>query len=121
MPQSPHDQSADAVHEGRPVEAQYTKQGRGGRRISIVLILGLILTALGFAVAFLLWSGPFKAADARLEDGRVPVEYESRRDVPTADAPTTSTGGPVKTQTGEAPNVNAPTVRSTQSGSAPGE
>lgn len=121
MSRSPHDESADAVHEGRPVEAQYAKQGRGGRRVSIVLVLGLVLTALGFAIALLLWSGPFRAADARLEDGRVPVDHESRRDVPTADAPTTSTGAPVATPTGEAANVNAPTVRSARSGPAPGQ
>ena len=27
--QSPHDKAADAVHEGRPVEAQYVRGGRG--------------------------------------------------------------------------------------------
>lgn len=45
---SPHDKSADAVHEGRPVEAQYV---RGGRRGSRILVLLLISTA---AVAILL-------------------------------------------------------------------
>lgn len=45
---SPHDKAADAVHEGRPVEAQYV---RGGRRGTRILTLLLISTA---AVAVLL-------------------------------------------------------------------
>lgn len=37
--QSPHDKAADAVHEGRPVEAQYVRGGRGGVRILTLLII----------------------------------------------------------------------------------
>ena len=37
--QDPHSKAADAVHEGRPVEAQYTRQGRPGVRILWLLIV----------------------------------------------------------------------------------
>jgi hypothetical protein len=53
----PHSEAADAVHEGRPVEAQYTKQGQGGRRISIEMGIAIALTVVGFAVVFLFFSG----------------------------------------------------------------
>ena len=35
--QDPHSHSADPVHAGQAVEAQYVRQGRGGRRILILL------------------------------------------------------------------------------------
>jgi len=38
---SPHDRAADAVHEGRPVEAQYVRGGRGGVRILTLLIVSV--------------------------------------------------------------------------------
>lgn len=39
--QDPHSRSADVVHDHRPVEAQYVRQGRRGRRILIVLIVSV--------------------------------------------------------------------------------
>lgn len=44
--QDPHSRSADAVHEHRPVEAQYVRQGRSGRRLLIVLIVSVATAAL---------------------------------------------------------------------------
>lgn len=40
---SPHDKAADAVHEGRPVEAQYVRGGGKGRRILTILVVSLTL------------------------------------------------------------------------------
>lgn len=37
--QDPHSHSADAVETHHPVEAQYVRQGRGGRRILMLLIV----------------------------------------------------------------------------------
>lgn len=37
--QDPHSHSADAVHDHHAVEAQYVRQGRGGRRILVILLL----------------------------------------------------------------------------------
>jgi hypothetical protein len=42
----PHSQAAEAVQEGRPVEAQYVRQGRRGVRIVWVLAISLALAAL---------------------------------------------------------------------------
>ncbi len=39
--QSPHEKAADAVHDGRPVEAQYVRGGGKGRRILILLVVSL--------------------------------------------------------------------------------
>ncbi len=111
--ESPHNHSADAVHEGRPVEAQYVRQGRGGKRILMVLLVGIALVAVAFAVIWLSSAGGLSQTNAN--DGDQPVDAaafqgEGGRDIPTADAPTTATGEPTAPPTGEAPNVNAPTV-----------
>ena len=37
--QDPHSHSADAVREHRPIEAQYVRQGRGGRRMLVLLVV----------------------------------------------------------------------------------
>jgi len=42
---SPHDKAADAVHEGRPVEAQYVRGGGKGRRILTILVVSLTAVA----------------------------------------------------------------------------
>ena len=46
--QSPHDKAADAVHEGRPVEAQYVRGGRGGVRILTLLLVSLAAVAIPY-------------------------------------------------------------------------
>ena len=52
--QSPHDKAADAVHEGRPVEAQYVRGGRGGVRILTLLVISLGAVAILLKSEFLL-------------------------------------------------------------------
>ena len=42
----PHTRATQAVHEHRPVEAQYVRQGRRGTRIVWVLAISLALAAL---------------------------------------------------------------------------
>jgi hypothetical protein len=59
----PHSEAADAVHEGRPVEAQYTRQGKGGARLSIEMGFAIALTVIGFVAAFLVFSGSFRSGD----------------------------------------------------------
>lgn len=111
--EDPHSQAANAVHEGRPVEAQYTKQGKGGRRISVVLGAAFVLTLVGFLVVYLLFSGAFRSVEPG--NGNKPDDvaaFSDRVDVPSADAPTTSTGDPTNPPTGEAPNINAPVAPS---------
>lgn len=111
--ESPHDHSADAVHEGRPVEAQYVRQGRGGRRIVMVLLGALALVVVAFAVIWLASAGRMSQLNAN--DGDQPVDAAAFQgtggsEIPAADAPTTATGEPTAPETGAAPNVNAPTV-----------
>lgn len=62
MPHTPHEASARAVRNNRPVQAQYVRQGRRGARIMAVLVGGLLLTAVGFALVWAFWAGPFAAA-----------------------------------------------------------
>ena len=109
----PHDRVADAVHEGRPVEAQDARQGRSGQRILLLLIVSAGAAALLLLGLWLVTNGSFnqlepssgeKAAEAQAfnpDAGATP---------PTADAPTTATGQPTSPPTGETPNVNAPTT-----------
>lgn len=113
----PHSRAADAVHEGRPVEAQFVKQGRGGRRITLVMVGGIALTLVGFVVLYLVFTPGFSAEDANT--GRQNVDAAAFQDgtptPPAADAPTTATGEPTSPPTGETPNVNAPTVQAAPS------
>lgn len=116
--QSPHDKAADAVHEGRPVEAQYVRSGRGGKRILLVLLGGLVLVATCFALIYLFSAGPLASTNSNDGDQVVDARAFSNdaastaapAPAPAADAPTTAEGEPTNPPTGAAPNVNAPTV-----------
>lgn len=110
--ESPHDKAADAVHEGRPVEAQYVRGGRGGVRILTLLIVSAGAAAILLLGMWFVSNGGFDNTNANT--GQQPVDAQAfSQDAttpPTADAPTTSTGQPTNPPTGEAPNVNAPTT-----------
>ena len=112
--ESPHDHSAHAVHEGRPVEAQYVRQGRGGVRILTVLVISALAAAVLLLGMWFLSQGGFARTNANDGDQAVDAQAfqgpEDRREIPAADAPTTATGQPTAPATGEAPNVNAPTT-----------
>lgn len=111
--QSPHDKAADAVHEGRPVEAQYVRGGRGGVRILTLLIISAGAAAVLLLGMWFVSQGGFEKTNANAGQQAVDTAaFSQPGDVPTpnADAPTTSTGQPTSPPTGEAPNVNAPTV-----------
>jgi hypothetical protein len=108
--ESPHDHAADAVHEGRPVEAQYVRQGRGGVRILTLLILSLAAVAILLLGMWFVSQGGFARTNANIggqaEDAA--AFNNNAGQVPAADAPTTATGQPTAPPTGETPNVNAP-------------
>ena len=55
----PHSQVVDALREGRPIEAQYVRQGRRSMRIVWVLAISLALAALA---TFAMWA--FRAPEA---------------------------------------------------------
>ncbi|QQQ19866.1 hypothetical protein JIP62_07210 [Brevundimonas vitis] len=112
--QDPHSKVADAVHEGRPAEAQYVRQGRSGRRILLLLVVSAGAAAVLLLGIWLISNGGFQAQNT--EDGGVAADARPFDDTdgvtpaPRADAPTTATGEPTSPPTGDAPNVNAPTV-----------
>ena len=110
--QSPHDKAADAVHEGRPVEAQYVRGGRGGVRILTLLLVSLAAVAILLLGMWFVSQGGFATTNAN--DGDQAVDAAAFQtdpvEIPAADAPTTATGEPTAPPTGAAPNVNAPTV-----------
>lgn len=107
---NPHDRAADAVHEGRPVEAQYVRGGRKGSRILMVLIGGLVLVVIAYGLIYTFSAKPL--ADTNANNGQQAVDAQAfqRDEVPAADAPTTATGQPTSPPTGATPNVNAPTT-----------
>ncbi|WP_332677723.1 hypothetical protein [Brevundimonas sp.] len=110
--ESPHDKAADAVHEGRPVEAQYVRGGRGGVRILTLLVVSLAAVAILLLGMWFVSQGGFAATNAN--DGDQAVDAQAFKGdaatPPTADAPTTAAGEPTSPPAGEAPNVNAPAV-----------
>lgn len=112
-PQEParHDQAADAVRQGRPVDAEYVRAGKKSPRILILLVISTVAAAVLLLGFWFVTNGAFEAqnpstgeqaADARAFDG-------DSQTPPAADAPTDSTGRAQPVPTGEAPNVNAPT------------
>lgn len=60
----PHSRAADAVHEGRPVEAQYVRQGRRGVHVVWILVVSLFLVVTAYAVLFLSSSEDMNATNA---------------------------------------------------------
>ena len=108
---NPHDRAADAVHEGRPVEAQYARQGRPGTRILLLLIVSAAAAAVLLLGMWLLSQGGFSNTNANNGDQAVDAAafQGDAATPPAADAPTNATGEDVPTATGAAPNVNAPT------------
>jgi hypothetical protein len=115
--ESPHDHSADAVHEGRPVEAQYVRQGRGGVRILTLLVISAGAAAVLLLGMWFLSQGGFARTNANIGDQAVDAQAFGKG-TPTPDAPTTATGQPTNPPAGEAPNVNAPTTTAAPTGTA---
>lgn len=108
----PHSHAADAVHEGRPVEAQYVRQGRPGVRILWLLIISAGAAAILLIGMWLVSNQGFQTVNPspREEVAQTQAFEGDALTPPAADAPTTATGQPTSPPTGEAPNVNAPTV-----------
>jgi hypothetical protein len=109
---SPHDKAADAVHEGRPVDAQYVRGGGKGRRILVILVISLTAVAVLLLGMWAVSQGGFAGTNPNTGAQSVDVQAfdGDAASPPTADAPTTATGEPTNPPTGEASNINAPTV-----------
>lgn len=109
---SPHDKAADAVHEGRPVDAKYVRGGRPGARILTLLVISTAAVAILLLGTWFVSQGGFARTNANVGGQAVDAQaFDGDSVTPaTADAPTTSTGEPTAPGTGDAPNVNAPTT-----------
>lgn len=116
--ESPHDKSADAVHEGRPVEAKYVRGGGRGSRILTILVISVAAVSILLLGMWFVSQGGFARTNANVGDQAVDAQafQGDAATPPTADAPTTSTGEPTNPSTGETPNVNAPTTSAAPSG-----
>ncbi|PZO03473.1 MAG: hypothetical protein DCF29_11875 [Alphaproteobacteria bacterium] len=109
---SPHDKAADAVHEGRPVDAKYVRGGRPGKRILTLLVISTAAVAILLLGMWFVSQGGFARTNANVGGQAVDAQAFDGDAVtpPTADAPTTATGEPTTPATSDAPNVNAPTT-----------
>lgn len=111
----PHSKSADAVHESRPVEAQYVRGARPGGRILWILLLSAGAAAVLLLGMWMLTNGGFASQNDNTGQQTVDAAAfdDNAGEIPSADAPTTATGEPTSPPAGEAANVNPPTVNST--------
>ena len=89
--QSPHDKAADAVHEGRPVEAQYVRGGRGGVRILTLLIISAGAAAILLLGMWFVSQGGFAKTNANAGQQAVDTAaFEQTTEARSAGAPATA-------------------------------
>ena len=116
IPQEPerHDKAADAVHEGRPVDAELVRSGRKGPRILVLLMVSTLAAAVLLLGIWMISNGGFNAQNPTPSEQAADVQdfQGDGQTPPAADAPTDATGRAEPVQTGETPNVNAPTTPS---------
>jgi len=105
--ESPHDKAADAVHEGRPVEAQYVRGGRGGVRILTLLAISLAAVAILLLGMWFVSNGGFASTNENAVAEGADVRAFDDQTAPAPDAATTSTGAAKAPTAGTDANVNA--------------
>ena len=104
----PHSEAADAVHEGRPVDAQYVRGARPGKRILVLLIVSAGAAAILLLGMWFLSNGGFESQNANVGNQAVDAAAFDNSGPPASDAPTNSTGDPSPVPAGTTPNVNPP-------------
>ncbi len=72
--ESPHDKAADAVHEGRPVEAKYVRGGGPGRRILTILVISVAAVSILLLGMWLVSQGGFARTNANVGNQAVDAE-----------------------------------------------
>ena len=116
IPQEPnrHDKAADAVHEGRPVDAEYTRGARRNPRILVILALSTAAAAILLIGMWMVSNNGFSAQNPTPTEKAVDAQaFQGDGDTPpAADAPTDATGRAAPVPAGETPNVNTPTTPS---------
>ena len=83
---SPHEEAAEAVHEGRPVDARLARGGGKGRRLFIVLAVSLSAVAVLLLGLWLVSQGGFAKTNANT--GAQPVDVQAFDNAGPAPAPT---------------------------------
>ena len=76
--ESPHDKAADAVHEGRPVEAKYVRGGGPGRRILTILVISIAAVSILLLGMWLVSQGGFATTNANVGDQAVDAQAFQR-------------------------------------------
>ena len=104
----PHSEAADAVHEGRPVDAQYVRGARPGTRILVLLIVSAGAAAILLLGMWFVSNGGFASTNANTGDQAVDAAAFDNSGPPTPDAPTNAAGEPTPVPAGTTPNVNPP-------------
>ncbi len=84
--ESPHDKAADAVHEGRPVDARYVRGGRPGTRILVLLIVSLTAVAVLLLGMWFVSQGGFARTNANIGGQAVDAQAFDSDTAPTATA-----------------------------------
>lgn len=116
IPQEPHrhDKAADAVHDGRPVDAEYVRSARRGPRILVILLVSTAAAAILLIGMWMVSNNGFNAQNPTPTEKAVDAQaFAGDADTPPAsDAPTTATGAPAPVPADQTPNVNAPTTPS---------
>jgi len=88
--ESPHDKAADAVHEGRPVEAKYVRGGGPGRRILTILVISITAVSVLLLGMWFVSQGGFARTNANV--GNQAVDAQAFQDdaatLPAAGRPT---------------------------------
>ena len=90
----PHSEAADAVHEGRPVDAQYVRGARPGKRILVLLIVSAGAAAILLLGMWFVSNGGFASQNANTGAQAVDTAAFDDSGPPTPTAPTDSRGAP---------------------------
>ncbi len=90
----PHSEAADAVHEGRPVAAEYVRGARPGKRILVLLIVSAGAAAVLLIGMWFVSNRGFATTNANNGDQAVDSAAFDQSGPPTPAGPTNSTGQP---------------------------
>lgn len=101
-----HDKAADAVHEGRPVEAQYVRGGRRNPRMLVLLLLSTGAVAILLLGMWLLSNSGFKGENQTASEQAAQARtFDDAGSIPSAaEAPARSTDNPSPAPAGQTPN-----------------